>query len=103
MTDLPSTALRLLGLVCLLVILTVAIYCKPSHSGPRIRHLQQQQNGLRSVQESTPYSIQLILRLEYLSETSVAQIETMDPANSVVSHFCMAVNEQVSVCWRCTD
>jgi hypothetical protein len=40
-------------------------------------------------------NVELYFAIQYLNQSIASQLETLDPSNEAVSHFCKSVNEQV--------
>ena len=49
----------------------------------------------RSLQTTTAYTVSLHLALLYLNTTVASRLETKDPNDELVAHFCKSVNYQV--------
>jgi hypothetical protein len=50
----------------------------------------------RRLQTTFSYNVKLPIALLYLNESIASQFESLDESIDVVSHFCRAINEQVS-------
>lgn len=69
-----------------------AVPARESLNLPKFRNRRKPQ---RRLNEEYNVNVLLHLSLEYANETLATQIETQDPSNDAVKHFCDAVNEQV--------
>lgn len=61
----------------------------------RLRGNQQAEERRQLQATTTAYSVTLHLALLYLNETVASELETREPTNSLVLHFCDSVNHQV--------
>lgn len=52
--------------------------------------------GFRDLQEEETYDVSLYLELQFVNENTAAMLESRSGEDSVVSHFCDCVEEQVS-------
>jgi hypothetical protein len=52
--------------------------------------------GRRELEDSRIFDVQLYLDLQYIDNSLASEIETLDINNPYVTHFCRAVQGQVS-------
>eukprot|EP00586_Coscinodiscus_wailesii_P018998 CAMPEP_0172518006 /NCGR_PEP_ID=MMETSP1066-20121228/289788_1 /TAXON_ID=671091 /ORGANISM="Coscinodiscus wailesii, Strain CCMP2513" /LENGTH=942 /DNA_ID=CAMNT_0013300273 /DNA_START=116 /DNA_END=2944 /DNA_ORIENTATION=+ len=55
---------------------------------------EQPSDTHRSAQVMNSYSVQMILGLDYVSESTASALESRDPTNDIVYAFCSTVNDQ---------
>jgi hypothetical protein len=62
-----------------------------------LRDTRQSEKGVthRRLQDTAAVAVGLYLAVQYLNESVASQLETKDPSNEIVSHFCKSVNAQV--------
>jgi hypothetical protein len=64
-----------------------------------LRDSQQSEKRLahrhRGLQDTAAVDVGLYLALRYMDESVASQLESKDPSNKLVSHFCKSVNYQV--------
>jgi hypothetical protein len=60
------------------------------------RHLEKG-GAHRRLQVTAAVDVGLYFAVQYLNESVASQLETKDPSNELVSHFCKSVNYQVRV------
>ena len=53
---------------------------------------------LRNLQQASEFDVDLFLELQFVGELLASELETKDPNNSAVVHFCEAVQVQVRSC-----
>jgi len=58
------------------------------------------QDGTGGTTATTKYTVDLYLALHYLNGFTASELESLDPTNGMVSHFCKSVNFQVRVPWE---
>jgi hypothetical protein len=71
-----------------------------SKSNPSfLRNARQLEKGVahRRLQDTAAVDVGLYLAVQYLDESVAVALETKDPSNELVSHFCKSVNYQVRV------
>jgi hypothetical protein len=100
---------RLLGmflLACTMLMLSISMPGQESsNSDPTfLRDGQTSEKGVahrhRGLQDTAAVDVGLYLAVRYLDESVASQLETKDPSNKLVSHFCKSINYQVcnSIC-----
>jgi hypothetical protein len=52
---------------------------------------------LRALQQASEFDVDLFLELQFVGELTASELETKDPGNSAVMHFCGAVQAQVRI------
>jgi hypothetical protein len=60
-------------------------------------HHNQQRSYLRALQQESEFDVDLFLELQFVGELTASELETKDPGNSAVVHFCEAVQVQVRI------
>jgi hypothetical protein len=72
---------------------------KSSRSNPSfLRDARPSEKGVahhRGLQGTAAVDVGLYLALRYVNDSVASQLETKDPSNTLVSHFCKNVNYQV--------
>jgi hypothetical protein len=93
---------RMLGmllLACTMLWISMTMSGQESSSSnpSSLRDNRQSGKGVahRRLQDTAAVAVGLYLAVQYLNESVASQLETKDPSNEVVSHFCKSVNNQV--------
>jgi hypothetical protein len=88
-------------LACTMLMLWISMSGhESSNSNPSfLRDGRQSERGLvhrhRGLQDAAAVDVGLYLALRYVDESVASQLETKDPSNKLVSHFCKSINYQV--------
>jgi hypothetical protein len=79
---------------------TSGLESRGSRSNPSfLRDTRHSEKGVthrrRLLTDSAAVGVELYLKLFYLNDAVASQLETKEPSNEFVSHFCKSVNYQV--------
>jgi hypothetical protein len=84
----------------IMTLLSLVMWCKLAVSLKDDKHLLPPSPiHARKLQSGIPYNVQIFLSLDYLNDTIAVLFESANTtsSNDVTSHFCFAVNFQVSL------